>query len=103
VSRAQDTSAKQVQGARATFKLNPPQDGNSELSGYVRYGSSPAKGVVLSIGNFSVTSDGNGYYKLGYLRPGVKTVWVTPPGKQARSFSVQVGAGPTQKDFVVDW
>jgi hypothetical protein len=93
-----------MQGAQATFKLNPPQDGDSALSGYVRYGnSSAAKGVVLSIGNFSVTSDGGGYYQIGYLRPGVKTVWVTPPGRQARSFSVQVGARPTQKDFVVDW
>ena len=77
---------------------------DTALSGYVRYqNNSAAKGVVVSIGNFSVTTDANGYYRIDYLRPGVKTVLVTPTGRQTRSFQVQVGASPTQRDFRVDW
>lgn len=77
---------------------------DTALSGYVRYkNNSAARGVVLSVGNFNVTTDANGYYKMGYLKPGTKVVLVTPPGKQTRSFTVQVGATPTQKDFFVDW
>ena len=41
---------------------------SSELSGYVRYGdNSPARGVILSIGNVNVATDANGYYKMSYL------------------------------------
>src|SRR5262245_48890416 len=77
---------------------------DSELSGFVRYqNNTAARGVVLSIGNFNVTTDVNGYYKMGYVKPGVKTVWVTPPGKQARSFQVQIDANPTRRDFTVNW
>lgn len=77
---------------------------DTALSGYVRYSNrTAAKGVVLSVGNFSVTTDANGYYKMGYLRPGAKVVSITPPGKQTKSFPVQVGAAPTQKDFTIDW
>jgi hypothetical protein len=98
-----ESPVKLPQEVQAAFALNPAQ-GGSELSGHVQYGNgAAAKGVVLSIGNFSVTSDGSGYYKIGYLNPGMKTVWVTPPGKQAKSFQVQVGASGTQRNFVVDW
>ena len=77
---------------------------DTALSGYVRYtNKAAAKGVVLSVGSFSVTTDANGYYRIGYLRPGAKTVLVTPPGKQTRSFPIQVGANSTQKDFTIDW
>ena len=78
---------------------------DSALSGYVRNkgNNSPVKGVVVSVGNFNVTTDANGFYRLGYLKPGTKIVLVTPPGRQTRSFTVQVGANPTQKDFFVDW
>lgn len=78
---------------------------DTALSGYVRYknNNAAAKGVVLSVGSFSVTTDANGYYKIDYLKPGVKVVSITPPGRQTRSFTVQVGANPTQKDFFVDW
>ncbi len=76
----------------------------SELSGYLLYKDrSPAKGVVVSIGNFNVVTDANGYYKVTYLKPGLKVVSITPPDKATRSFKVMIGAKPTQKDFVVNW
>ena len=76
----------------------------SELSGYLRYkDKSAAKGVVVSIGNFSVVTDDNGYYKVTYLKPGLKVVSITPPNKATRSFKVMIGTKPTQKDFVVNW
>lgn len=76
----------------------------SELSGYLRYkDKSAAKGVVVSIGNFSVVTDANGYYKVSYLKPGLKVVSITPPDKATRSFKVMIGTKPTQKDFVVNW
>ena len=76
----------------------------SELSGYLLYKDrSPAKGVVVSIGNFNVVTDANGYYKVTYLKPGLKVVSITPPNKATRSFKVMIGTKPTQKDFVVNW
>ena len=76
----------------------------SELSGYLLYkDKSPAKGVVVSIGNFYVVTDANGYYKVTYLKPGLKVVSITPPDKATRSFKVMNGTKPTQKDFVVNW
>ena len=94
----------------------------SELSGYLLYkDKSPAKGVVVSIGNFNVVTDANGYYyqnhsvsltkmtdangyyKVTYLKPGLKVVSITPPNKATRSFKVMIGTKPTQKDFVVNW
>lgn len=77
---------------------------SSELSGYVRYGdNSPVRGAILSLGNFNVATDGNGYYKMSYLTPGVKLVAVTPPKKVTRTFKVVVNNSPTQQDFKVDW
>jgi hypothetical protein len=77
---------------------------SSELSGYVRYNdNSPARGVVLSIGNFNVATDANGYYKMSYLTPGVKDIAVTPPKKLTRRFRVMVNNNPTQRDFKIDW
>ena len=77
---------------------------SSELSGYVRYSdNSPARGVILSIGNFNVATDANGYYRMSYLSPGVKVVAVTPPQKVTRNFRVVVNNDPTQHDFRVDW
>ena len=77
---------------------------SSELSGYVRYGdNSPVRGAVLTIGNFNVATDGNGYYKMSYLRPGQKMVSVTPPNKETHYFPVVVNNGPTQRDFTVNW
>ncbi|SRR6266498_3022208 len=78
--------------------------GWSELSGHVKYGNnSPAAGVVVSIGNNSVSTDANGYYKLSPLRPGPKVVSLTPPGKATRDFPVTIGSTPTSRDFVIDW
>jgi hypothetical protein len=77
---------------------------DTELYGYIRYNNqSAARGVVVSIGNFSVATDQNGFYKIGYLRPGVKEVFITPPGKQTRSFRVVVGNNATHRDFTIDW
>ena len=36
-------------------------------------------------------------------KPGAKVVSITPPGRQTKSFTVQVGDNPTQKDFTIDW
>lgn len=77
---------------------------SSELSGYVRYGdNSPVRGAILSIGNFNVATDANGYYKMSYLTPGVKAVRVTPPEKVTHIYRVVVNNSPTQRDFTVDW
>ena len=77
---------------------------SSELSGYVRYrDNSPVRGAILSIGNFNVATDNNGYYKMSSLRPGVKAVSVSPPDKGTRTFRVVVNNTPTLYDFKVDW
>lgn len=77
---------------------------SSELSGYVRNSdNTPAKGVIVSIGNFNVATDAKGYYKMGYLKPGVKAVAVTPPNRTTRTFRVVVNNSPTQRDFRIDW
>jgi hypothetical protein len=76
----------------------------TELYGYVRYSNnSPASAVAVSINGYSVATDGNGYYKIGFLKPGTATVLVSPRGKPTRSFKVMIGAAPTQRDFVIDW
>ncbi len=76
----------------------------TELFGYVKNSdNSPAKGVVVSLGNFNVTTDNNGYYKLTYVKPGTSVVSLTPPRKPSRSFRVPIGATSTQKDFKIDW
>lgn len=77
---------------------------SSELSGYVRYGdNSPVSGAVVGIGNFNVATDRNGYYKISYLRPGLKQVSVTPPNKETHIVPVVVNSTPTQRDFTVNW
>ena len=75
----------------------------SQLYGYVRYSNnSPARSVAVSVNGYSVATDNNGYYKLAFLKPGVVIVSVTARGKPTRTFKVTVGAGATQKDFVID-
>lgn len=76
----------------------------SELSGHVYYiNKTPAEGVVLSIGNYSVTTNKDGYYRMTFLRPGSQEVLITPPNKATRSFTVTVESEPTFKDFWIDW
>lgn len=77
----------------------------SELSGHVYYkkNNSPAKGVIVTIGNYSVVTDRGGYYKLTFLKPGSQLVSVKFPGRSTRSFRVMIGSKPTSKDFVIDW
>src|SRR5256885_5106817 len=70
---------------------------SSELSGYVRYGdNSPVRGAILTIGNFNVATDANGYYKMSYLTAGVKAVRVTPPEKVTHTFRVVVDRKSTR-------
>ncbi len=77
---------------------------SSELNGHVWYSNkSPAEGVILTIGNYSVTTDKDGYYKITFLKPGLCRVLIKPPDKATRSFKVMIGSTPTQKDFVVNW
>ena len=76
---------------------------SSELSGYVTSGNRPVKGVTLTIGGYAIVSDGNGYYKFSFLKPGTVEVRVTPPNKETRIFTVVVAGQPTRKDFPIDW
>ena len=76
----------------------------TQLSGHVYYkNKTPARGVVLSIGSYSVVTDATGFYKFGFLKPGVCTVSMTPPGKRTRPFRVSMLSTATTKDFVIDW
>lgn len=76
----------------------------SELYGYVRYSdNAAARGVAVSVNGVSVATDRNGFYKLGFLKPGPVVVSVSPQRKPTRSFRIMVRAQPTQRDFVVDW
>jgi len=76
----------------------------SELYGWVKYtNQSPAQGVVLTLGNYSVATDRNGYYKIPFLRPGTRAISIAPPGKATRSRPVKIEATPTRFDVQIDW
>jgi len=80
------------------------QERPSELSGYLKNPNKlPAKGVVVSVGNFSVASNADGYYRITGVRPGWRIVSLAPPGKATKSFRVLVNSTPTRKDFPIDW
>jgi hypothetical protein len=77
---------------------------SSQLYGYVRYSDySAAKGVVVSVGDYNVITNDAGYYKVASVSSGDNAVLITPPGKATKSFTVNVGSGPTQQDFKIDW
>jgi len=76
----------------------------SELYGWVTYtNQSPAQGVVLTMGNYSVATDKNGYYKVPFLKPGWRTILITPPGKASRPRRVKIETWATRHDVRVDW
>jgi len=75
----------------------------SELSGHVTIANQPVRGVTLTIGGYGLVSDGNGYYRFGFLRPGVVMVRVTPPNKQTRMIKVMIAEQPTTKNIAIDW
>jgi hypothetical protein len=76
----------------------------TDLYGHIRNkDNSPARGVVVSVGNLNVTSDNNGNYRLTFVKPGTNVVSLTPAAKASRSFRVEVATTPTQKDFTIDW
>lgn len=76
----------------------------SELYGWVKYSNqSPAQGVVLTMGNYSVATDKDGYYKIPFIKPGWRTISIAPPGKATRSKSVKVETKPTRFDVPIDW
>jgi len=76
----------------------------TELSGYVRNrDNSPVHGAIVTIGNFNVSTNERGYYRVASLRPGMKVVSVSPPNKETHTFRVMVNNTPTQHDFSVDW
>lgn len=75
----------------------------SELTGHVTAANRPVRGVTLTIGGYSLATDGNGYYRFGFLKPGVVMVKVTPPNKQTRIFKVIVADQPTKRDIAIDW
>jgi hypothetical protein len=77
---------------------------STEMYGRVTYrDGSAASGVVLTIGNYSVTSDKNGEYRMTFLKPGVNTVAVSPPRKATRTFKVTISPTAMRKDFPIDW
>src|SRR5215813_10603890 len=77
---------------------------NSELNGYVTWQDrSPAKGVVMIIGRYSITTDEMGYYKFSFLQPGEYTVVVSPPRKPSRFFKVKVADKFTHQDYTINW
>lgn len=77
----------------------------SELYGWVKDSNqSPAPGVVLTMGNYSVATDKNGYYKIPFLKPGPRKLLIAPPGKETRSKPVTIEATPTTRvDITIDW
>jgi hypothetical protein len=78
--------------------------GPSELSGRITNGQgAPVKGVVVSVGSFSVATDANGDYKIAYLKAGPRIISLSPPGKVTKSFRVTIQAGSNRKDFPIDW
>ena len=77
---------------------------STEMYGRVTYrDGSAASGVVLTIGNYSVTTDANGDYKMAFLRPGVTLVAVSPPRKITKTFRVNIAPTPMRRDFPIDW
>jgi len=77
---------------------------STELYGHVyNNDKTPAQGVVLSIGNYSVTSEKDGSYRMTFLRPGFQVVSVKPPGKVTRPFKVVIKSEPTLRDFFINW
>lgn len=76
----------------------------SGLYGCVKFKNyTPARGVIVSIGSYSVSTNADGCYKLAFLKPGVRVVSVSPPGKPSRSYRVTIGRTPTEKNFTIDW
>ncbi len=65
--------------------------------------NSPARGVVVGLGNLNVTTDSDGNYRLTFVKPGTNIVSLTPSAKATRSYRVEVASTPTQKDFRIDW
>jgi hypothetical protein len=77
---------------------------STEMYGRVTYANgAAASGVVLTIGNYSVTSDQDGNYKMTFLRPGTNTVTVSPPSKATKAFRVTISPTPMRRDFPIDW
>jgi hypothetical protein len=80
------------------------QERPTEMSGYITNANKVAvKGVVVSVGSFSVATDANGYYKIAYLRPGSRIVSLSPSGKVTRSRRVALQPGANRQDFTIDW
>lgn len=76
----------------------------TELRGQVKYkNNTPAARVVISISGFNVVTDANGYYKIGFLRPGLQTVRITPPGKSSRFHRVKIQPTATEYNVKINW
>ena len=75
----------------------------SELSGRIYWPDrSPARGVTVTIGGYSIITDDNGFYRFELSRPGEYVVSISPPRKVTRPFSVRV-TGMSQRDFTINW
>lgn len=86
------------------FVAAAPQERPTEMSGYIRNMDKVAlKGVVVSVGSFSVATDANGFYRIAYLRPGARIVSLSPSGKVTKSRRVALQPGPNRQDFTIDW
>jgi hypothetical protein len=70
----------------------------NQLAGSVRWQNGvPAQGVALTIGAYTLVTDRSGAYSFKFLRPGTYSVAVSPSGKPAKSFKVQVGRSHTPR------
>lgn len=76
----------------------------AKLAGRVTWSDgSPAVGVTLTMGSYSVTSNRNGEYTFSFLATGRQVVSVSPPGKRTYSFVVEIAGDNIYKNFVITW
>lgn len=76
----------------------------SELSGFVKYNNkTAARGVIVTIGTYSVVTNKDGYYRMTFVKPGSRVVSITPPYKATKYYKVRIEMSPTRKDFEINW
>lgn len=70
------------------FAISFAQVETYELEGWVKYqNNDPARGVTMSIGNYAIATDQNGYYRFTLLwpvEPGEYVISISPPGRPIR-------------------
>jgi hypothetical protein len=83
------------------FALNAE---SGELSGRVKWrNNTPAQGVTMTIGAYSVVTDQHGIYSFKFLNPGRYVLVIGASGKPSRSFWVSISEVSNQQDFIINW